>query len=395
MMEDTEDTPTRRRHTKSRNGCMQCKSRKVKCNEAKPICGNCTKRHTSCTYRDGSPHISLDQLHAERDSDAGQRSPSRFAQPSPQPPLPSALPHDALPQDQLELLHHYTTATYLTLVDGPSSQLAWQVSVVQEAFSHDFLMHGILAISALHLARLRPVSATHFQQLATLHYSKGVSLFRPMLDRVTKVNAQSIFAFSSLVVCISFAMPPDLLHQSEPQSPSAGSLMSVLEVFDLCRSINNVLHLTWHWLLESPLASQLHIKPQKPSALLAYDDGVALDLLEKHIDRDLPSEPRKRDYREALNGLREIYAHSCAAAEHKSTILAWPVLVPLPFYQAMGESEPLATVFLSYYGALLHDMRDTWWVGNTGMRIVSACSEQLDDNWTGPMLRSRQRVGLP
>lgn len=255
-------------------------------------------------------------------------------------------------------------------------------------------MHGILAISALHLARLRPVSAAHFQQLATLHYSRGVSLFRPTLDRVTKENAQSIFAFSSLVVCIALAMPPTLQRTSDPQPPSAGTLMGVFEVFDLCRSINHVLRLTWHWLLESPLALQLHIKPQKPRSLLAYDDALALDSLGTHIEQHPLSESCKSDYREALSGLRDVYAYSNAAAERMSAILAWPVLVPLAFYQAMSEGEPLSIVMLSFYGALLHDLRDTWWVNGTGMRVVTACSDQLDSPWETAMFRPKQRVGL-
>jgi len=258
----------------------------------------------------------------------------------------------------------------------------------------DFLMHGILAINALHLARLQPNSATHFQQLATLHYFRGVSLFRPMLDRVTKANAQSIFAFSSLVVCIAFAMPPTLHQISNFQQPSADILMGVFGVLDLCRSINHVLRLTWHWLWESPLALQLHIKPQRLNFLLAYDDTLALDLLETHIDRHPSSEICKGEYREALSGLREIYAYSHTAAEHKSAIFAWPVLVPLTFYRAMSEGEPPATVMLSFYGALLHDLRNTWWVNGTGLRVVSACSDQLDATWDAAIFRSKQRVGL-
>lgn len=34
----------RRGHTKSRLGCLQCKKRKVKCQETLPACANCTKR---------------------------------------------------------------------------------------------------------------------------------------------------------------------------------------------------------------------------------------------------------------------------------------------------------------------------------------------------------------
>lgn len=38
------------RIVRSRSGCGQCKSAKVKCDELKPSCGRCAKRGTMCSY---------------------------------------------------------------------------------------------------------------------------------------------------------------------------------------------------------------------------------------------------------------------------------------------------------------------------------------------------------
>ncbi|KAJ9097861.1 hypothetical protein QFC19_006654 [Naganishia cerealis] len=38
-------------HRRSRNGCEMCKSRRVRCDEAKPVCKNCKSRDTHCAYR--------------------------------------------------------------------------------------------------------------------------------------------------------------------------------------------------------------------------------------------------------------------------------------------------------------------------------------------------------
>ena len=46
-----EDTRlTRRKHKKSRKGCLTCKRRHVRCDENVPRCLNCTRRNQSCTY---------------------------------------------------------------------------------------------------------------------------------------------------------------------------------------------------------------------------------------------------------------------------------------------------------------------------------------------------------
>src|SRR4051812_8100193 len=41
---------TKRPHRKSRAGCRNCKTRKVKCDEARPSCRACTLRKEHCSY---------------------------------------------------------------------------------------------------------------------------------------------------------------------------------------------------------------------------------------------------------------------------------------------------------------------------------------------------------
>ncbi len=54
---------------------------------------------------------------------------------------------------KLDLLHHYCTSTHIGLGDAYQIPFhVWQIFVVQEAFKHDFLLNGIFAIAALHVA---------------------------------------------------------------------------------------------------------------------------------------------------------------------------------------------------------------------------------------------------
>lgn len=47
----------RGRGLRTRTGCLTCRKRHLKCNEAKPICGPCTRSNHSCIYADPStPH---------------------------------------------------------------------------------------------------------------------------------------------------------------------------------------------------------------------------------------------------------------------------------------------------------------------------------------------------
>lgn len=46
---DASGPKAKRAHTKSRNGCKNCKARKVKCDETRPLCKNCERHYTNIT----------------------------------------------------------------------------------------------------------------------------------------------------------------------------------------------------------------------------------------------------------------------------------------------------------------------------------------------------------
>lgn len=45
----------RKGHTKSRLGCFNCKKRKIKCQETRPMCDNCKKAGMRCAYPKSTP----------------------------------------------------------------------------------------------------------------------------------------------------------------------------------------------------------------------------------------------------------------------------------------------------------------------------------------------------
>ncbi len=80
---------------------------------------------------------------------------------APRKPAPSGTVHDSSPADfnleTLNYFHHFTTISFLTLPGAEDSQSAkhyWQMHFVPQALQRRWLMCGLLAISALHLAAL-------------------------------------------------------------------------------------------------------------------------------------------------------------------------------------------------------------------------------------------------
>ncbi|KAK7547190.1 hypothetical protein IWX46DRAFT_580643 [Phyllosticta citricarpa] len=124
---------SRRSHRKSRTGCGNCKTRRIKCDETKPECINCSKHDLRCDYVTGilgqktaPPAPSTDEpFKRKRGRPRKIHNPSpAFAAPTPQPtprsnvgatpgltsnaPSPTSLetPEDGLVD--LDLMHHFS-----------------------------------------------------------------------------------------------------------------------------------------------------------------------------------------------------------------------------------------------------------------------------------------------
>ncbi|KAK1753353.1 hypothetical protein QBC47DRAFT_430019 [Echria macrotheca] len=99
----------RRAHKRSRNGCLTCKQRHIRCDEVKPICTNCLTRGGECGYPEpggpltpGSASGSAPAGVSKGDL-AGQRlTPIASSPVDPFDCLPIKMPHRSL-----ELFHHY------------------------------------------------------------------------------------------------------------------------------------------------------------------------------------------------------------------------------------------------------------------------------------------------
>lgn len=94
MADDKKATGFKRKfHLKSRKGCSTCKKRRVKCDEAKPLCNNCLRMKLSCGYLDDGgeheppskklkPFIKTEDELVPSSPDAQQATPSKTPSPN-------------------------------------------------------------------------------------------------------------------------------------------------------------------------------------------------------------------------------------------------------------------------------------------------------------------------
>ncbi|KAJ5109710.1 hypothetical protein N7532_002355 [Penicillium argentinense] len=410
----------RRPHRKSRHGCLECKRRRVKCDEARPVCSNCAKRHAECEYGSSSsllwaneeapglgglaqarPRASgSDSVQGDRDRDplsSGLGSASASGSPGVSVSMSAGVsagtdslgllgrlgdatstPVPALNLHDLELMMQWCNATHRTLSRSERTDLVWRNCIPEEALSHPFLMHGILAVSALHLARTDcdPSRRAAYLNRAVAHQNQALALFRELLGDVNELNAKAMFAFASIVVVYTFGFP----HTPDAQDPWT-CIDDLYQVLVLTRGIQQVIRSPADYLSQTSFAPILHV--EESSVPLPEDAAANINQLHEANEvcgaRDTTHETEV--YTATIDNISEMLSWVYGGMTASTIAGRWAIKLPARFMELLREHEPMALVMLAHYGVLLQSLRHRWCFDEWCVRVARAVWAILDDQW--------------
>ncbi|ODV83545.1 hypothetical protein CANARDRAFT_238179 [[Candida] arabinofermentans NRRL YB-2248] len=198
-------TGKRKYHKKSRKGCATCKKRKVKCDEARPMCNNCDRMGIECA-----------QHHEQRSEPNMLPNIIDDAPPSARSSLPISFDtNQQLNMLDLRLMYHYTTKVWPTITEaGISDSKIWSEDIPMLAFKYPFLMHSVLAFAATHLSR----TERGLDQCVTCHRADALRLLREAVLEMSPDNTDALVAAALILIMDSLA------NASLPTSTSLKSL---------------------------------------------------------------------------------------------------------------------------------------------------------------------------
>lgn len=106
-------------------------------------------------------------------------------------------------------MHKYSTETYKSLCGDKSDTHAWQILIPQRAYSHEYLLHAILALAALHIAATTSnmQKALIYLDTAVQYSSLSFGPYREALSQLTPETCEAVFACSVIVMVTSMALP--------------------------------------------------------------------------------------------------------------------------------------------------------------------------------------------
>ncbi|KAI0391132.1 hypothetical protein F5Y17DRAFT_24859 [Xylariaceae sp. FL0594] len=385
--------PRRKYYERSRLGCKTCKSRKIKCDERRPACGNCIRHNVTCDFVETSAAAAA----------AAIASPSY---------APSPL---SLNMEQLELLHNYTTSTYATLSESPVIRDFYRITAVQMGLECDYVMRSLLAVSSLQLAYYRPHMRDHYRSTAVHHHEIASRMAASLIRDLNASTVENLFLFSALTVFYAFGSPRRDAEQlrlvGESEIPSWFFLhQGTRALSDLARRQSGGGRL-------APLfqhgayccqareeASSFTFTSTSTSTSTSMSTSTArqqLDRLQASIERSEPDAALRSTYAYAVSELRKSFVamEECrcghghghgrgrgrgrgeTSAYEVTDIFVWVFLVGDDLVPLLRRPEPTqnAVAILAFFCVLLRALRSQWWL-NGWVEYLMAKSYALLDS---------------
>ncbi|KAL2843382.1 hypothetical protein BJY01DRAFT_264276 [Aspergillus pseudoustus] len=385
--------PSRRSHRKSRYGCIECKRRRVKCDESQPECTNCFNRGTECFY--APREVEWVQPPQIVSSASRPKSPASSTTPSSSGWMGG---NDAQPQaadlnlSDMELLLQWCSSTYATMAHDRKFEHIYQYILPKEGLEYPFVLHGLLALSALHLARASdPAAKARYFSIALEHQNRALSLFRPVISSINHDNSHTIFAFASLLLQLAFAIPP-----CSPLAEAHDCVQDLIQAFTLCRGLREIIGASWHWVSEGKFADVFkQVDDTKHWPLPETVEAALFQLRYLNESRGRRFEHHDADcYGAAISHLKDMMEIYQDKPHRFELALRWPFGLESDFLKLLKEHDPMVLVVVAHYCLVLHHFRHHWWMEGWSFRVAHSIWDQLDETWRPCVYWVVKEVGL-
>ncbi|KAL1847686.1 hypothetical protein Daus18300_013853 [Diaporthe australafricana] len=366
-MSERTSSVLRRPHKKARTGCTLCKRRRVKCGEEKPECRNCSAHGATCVY----------------EAVASRRRPLPKASASPGPSIQSSQGDTpAFTLDHMELMHHYTASTALTLSSVSEVKEVWRDNVPRIALQTDYVLHALLALSAMHLSQIRPHDGHSYWTMGFELYQAALGKAQAEMENVTDKNCTELFLFSTLTCFYSLAHNGELATRSDQGDDDDQEEMDVLGWVFLFRGTKTLLMLSHRGVLEKgALAPMFEHGGERAGRLRAYSPADS-DAIMDELRVIVPDASEQAIYWDAVQHLQRTFraVYSRASVEIETTdIFMWLFEVSDEYMDRLKRYEGPALAVFMCYSLLVGTLRGIWWAKGWGEWISGRLRDKLLD----------------
>ncbi|KAI1378754.1 hypothetical protein F4677DRAFT_378293 [Hypoxylon crocopeplum] len=362
-------------HKKSMFGCQRCRARRVKCNEAKPVCYNCKRHGVPCVYdRD-----SFVQLKASEKPTTVQISPSELKESDP----PESRERRML---ETRLMHQYVVETGSSVAIDEHTMAFFSRVIPKLAFESDALLYSMYTVSALHMARLGTIEELGVENanVASTYFSMAVREHNNDVSQMSRETADLVSLTSSLMRVVQLVLLQTRCRQ--PYTPpyewlavtqtSASTFEETLGLFGLDNSESPTIQM---------IKTSWHMHNGKQPRRKNFEQLKHLMDRSGEIRKTEQWDMEIRDaYENALHALCIILRLMDAEGLSGNVLRAlvtFPMVVDRRYVELVHAASPRALVILAHYFALLANFEHIWWIANAGADEVRAIAGALSEEW--------------
>jgi len=225
-------------------------------------------------------------------------------------------------------------------------------------FTHPFVLHSLLSVSALHLSRFKKGAADFYMSQAEHHYTIALNTATSLMPNINQDNCAALYTFATLCSIYHLAMGPksgDFLIFSDN---------GIAEWKLLFRGVKAIIEANPWLLRDSELAPMFEVSIRQLN--LPSRNNSHLQDLREHIVDTSSDHPKFDLYIKTLELLGESYlSNPTTGARSQSPqplAFAWLYRVSDEFVQSLQDREPIALVIFAHFCVLLHDMSLHWWL---------------------------------
>lgn len=365
---------TKRPHKKSRGGCTNCKHRKVKCDEAHPVCRACSLRNENCVYvqttsRRLAPPVTQPRPLPQRSSPESSPAPlvlfesETYKKPTPLVIEPLFRPY-GVEQDEMKLLWFFTANTCKSFNAEPAREEAAEkilrIDLMQHAFDKRFLLDTVIALSSHHAESLG-MSVNRSRSLA--YRVTAIQGYTNAVEAADPDTFQALLATSLLMAALASA---DFRDPNSPDLHIVGWMM-------VWRGIGLMIErLTLKNFLQSNLC-RLFYRPSVDLAQAGWHIPLELRTMLACIQPNDPEFVDIEPYHSTLKYLGSLYQHleDGLSSLMKLRIVTWLTFVPSRFTELVRQLQPRALVIMAHYAAFLKLVQRVWWMTGVGDRALA------------------------
>lgn len=370
--------PPRSSHRKSRQGCLTCKQRRVKCDEKGPPCGACRLRSSSCEYAASL----VPKLQASPVDPDGATTTDRAHD---DPIFPSD--HRLL---ELQLMNRWSTVTYKSLcAKVAEDDLVWQTKVPALSLQYDFLLNGVFALAAFEIASSTlERNRAPYLNAAFEYQILALGKFRPQLQDINPASHEALLCFSLILMVLALASA-----QFVADSPRGGHdtmVQNTITHFELLHGCTRVLESEKDYLEKNPYARKLKRFEELPRVALDPRTAAALAKLSEANERRItssindPYECRIKQVsywescKKAVSLLQEFFAKCVDSIDYQGYILGWLNMAGDDYIRTIKAGDRIALLILMYWGVLVETLgHQVWWARTFGGRLIEEISNKL------------------